>query len=93
MAEYISRKAAIDVIMSEPTDAHYPSWYDDKIKSISAADVEPVRHGVWEWLGPNRLIKDCLCGTCSVCKVRSKYIVNKEICPNCGSKMEGDIDA
>lgn len=49
MAEYLSLKAAIDVIMSEPTDAHYPSWYADKIESISVADVVPVRHGRWEW--------------------------------------------
>lgn len=90
MAEYIERKAAIDVIMSEPTDAHYPSWYADKIKSISASDVAPVRHGVWEWIDPNRLTNDCMCGTCSICKVRSKYIVNKEIFPNCGAKMDGE---
>ena len=58
------------------------------------ADVAPVRHGRWEWLGPNRLVTDCMCGTCSACKVRSKYIVNTMLCPNCGAKMDGgDSDA
>lgn len=53
-----------------------------------AADVAPVVHGRWEWLGPNRLVTDCMCGTCSACKVRSKYIVNTMLCPNCGAKMD-----
>lgn len=57
-----------------------------------AADVAPVRHGRWEWLGPNRLVTDCMCGTCSACKVRSKYIVNTMLCPNCGAKMDGGAD-
>ena len=42
MAEYIEREAAIEAIMSEPTEAHYPSWYAEKIKAIPAADVAPV---------------------------------------------------
>ena len=39
MTEYIKREYAIEEIMSEPTDAHYPQWYAEKIKSIPAADV------------------------------------------------------
>ena len=42
MTEYIKREYAIEEIMSEPTDAHYPQWYAEKIKSIPAADVVPV---------------------------------------------------
>ena len=42
MAEYIDRESAIEAIMSEPPDAHYPQWYTEKIKSIPAADVAPV---------------------------------------------------
>ena len=47
MAEYIEREAAIAAIMSETPDAHYPHWYADKIKAITAADVSHVRHGHW----------------------------------------------
>lgn len=50
--------------------------------------VAPVRHGRWEFLGPNMLNRGCMCGTCSACKVRSEYIVNTGLCPNCGAKME-----
>ena len=67
-------------------------WLSEEfeIEDAPAADVAPVVHGRWEWLGPNRLIADCMCGTCSACKVRSKYIVNTMLCPNCGAKMDGD---
>lgn len=35
--DMISRVDAIDAIMGEPTDAHYPSWYADKIKALPSA--------------------------------------------------------
>lgn len=60
-----------------------------EVSDTPAADVAPVVRGRWEFLGPNRLIGECMCGTCSACKVRSKYIVNTMLCPNCGAKMDG----
>lgn len=89
MAEYIERETAIDVIMSEPTDAHYPSWYADKIESISVADVVPVRHG--RWIGAPLWGNDnCRCSECgSWCNIhvnlRGKVI--QKYCPYCGAKM------
>ena len=85
MDEYIEREAAIESIMSEPTDAHYPSWYADKIKEIPAADVAPVRSGRWicrnKWK-PSEFKYECsICHDCS--DLESKY------CPNCGAKMRG----
>ena len=59
--EYIEREAAIEAIMSEPPDAHYPSWYIDRIKTLSAADVAPVVHG--RWIASH----DNFCA-CSICK-------------------------
>lgn len=58
------------------------------LDSAPTVDAAPVVHGRWEFLGPNRLIKGCLCGTCSACKVRSKYIETPALCPNCGAKMD-----
>ena len=49
------------------------------VEDTPAADVAPVVHGRWEFLGPNGLIKECMCGTCSVCKVRSKYIIRADV--------------
>lgn len=102
MAEYIEREAAIAYIREQSEECQkafeelggesgiYADAYNDLAEDfyiIPAADVAPVVHGRWEWLGPNRLVTDCMCGTCSACKVRSKYIVNTMLCPNCGAKM------
>lgn len=105
MDEFISRKAAIAYIREQSEECQkafeelggesgiYADAYNDLAEdfyTIPAADVAPVVHARWEFLGPNRLIKECMCGTCSVCKVRSKYIVNIMLCPNCGAMMDGE---
>ena len=85
MAEYIDREAALMKLMQDGCNAKNLQ----SISDIPGADVAPVVHGRWEWLGPNRLVTNCMGGTCSACKVRSKYIVNTMLCPNCGAKMDG----
>lgn len=53
---------------------------------LPAANVEPVRHGRWEW--------DLLdIYRCSVCGEKSKVkeVMNEPVwyyCPNCGAKMD-----
>ena len=39
MSDLIRREDAIDAIMREPTDAHYPSWYADRIKALPSAEA------------------------------------------------------
>ena len=105
MAEHIDREAfkkSVEERYCKPCKAEGKDhngcwcracWVDDMLDEVDcfqpAADVAPVVHGRWEWLGPNRLVTNCMCGTCSACKVRSKYIVNTMLCPNCGAKMDG----
>ena len=79
MAEYIERESVIESIIGEPTEAHYPSWYADKIKNIQAADVALVVHGRWKRYGRN-LGKCSNCG--EIVDIRYNY------CPNCGAKMD-----
>lgn len=88
MKEYIERAAALDVVKRTSGD-YVAAW--SEIAHIPAVDVAEVKHGRWEFLGPNRLIKSCMCGTCSVCHVRSKFISNIAICPTCGAHMDGEI--
>jgi hypothetical protein len=38
----IYRQAAIDAIMGEPTDAHYPSWYAERLEQLPSAQPEPL---------------------------------------------------
>lgn len=98
MAEYIAKDATVGILeaMSRNADCECIKKRLEKaakqVNTIPAADVAPVVYGRWEFLGPNRLIKECMCGTCSVCKIRSKYIVNTALCPNCGAKMDGGAD-
>lgn len=90
MKEYIERAQLLKNLGYDETrraDVLPGSTFDIVLKE-PAADVAEVRHGRWEFLGPNNLNRDCMCGTCSVCHVRSKYIVNTAICPNCGARMD-----
>ena len=94
MTEYIEREAAIAAIMSEPTDAHYPHWYADKIKKIQAANVATVRNGRWDDSGRYRFPGGSIAVRCSECGcalTASEYKLNNwNYCPVCGAKMDGD---
>ena len=90
--EYIEREAAIEAIMSEPPDAHYPQWYVDKIKSISAANVATVRRGRWirpHWKNSNYC---CNCSECGREAMHADYQWDKNgiypLCPYCGAMMD-----
>ena len=100
--EYIEREAAIEAIMSEPPDAHYPQWYVDKIKFIPAADVVKVRHGRWVF-GKDlaccwgQILKNKYHLYCSECLEQAfnrsedndpDFDIDTPYCPNCGAKMD-----
>ena len=92
MAEYIEREAAIESIMSEPPDAHYPHWHADKIKAIPAADVAPVRHGRWELVEykctPLDTDQTLVCTECGFAHQNDDWY---NYCPNCGAKMDLEV--
>ena len=96
MKEYIERAVAVQELevlrqeyeMHDDCDELVARRCRDALSAVPAADVAEGRHGRGGFLGPNRLIKSCMCGTCSVCHVRSVYIVNTAICPNCGARMD-----
>ena len=90
MDECIKREAVIEAIMSEPPDAQYPQWYVDKIKSIPAVDVAPVRHAKWV---------DNHCTACGMMPMGDEMWKNRDFepplferfmdyCPNCGALMD-----
>ena len=87
MEEYIKRETAVDAILGEPTDAHYPEWYASILMGLPAADVAPVVHGRWEIvIGSNK--KQYM--VCSECRVSQTLTGVFSYCPNCGVKMDGD---
>lgn len=84
MDEYIKREEAM-----EQCNRHsdYTAWSIlNGIEAIPAADVAPVRHGVW-------LLRHEGHGhywECSVCHTNPCIYVTKDtkFCPNCGAKMD-----
>ena len=43
MSDLISRQAAIDTIMGQPPEPHYPSWYAAQIEKLPAAQPEIIK--------------------------------------------------
>lgn len=80
MAKYITKEAALNTIFSEPPEAHYPSWYAERIKALPIADVMPVVHGRW-------IHHDDGVVTCSQCGNAESS--DSYYCRYCGAKMDG----
>lgn len=93
MAEYISRDAAIDAILSEPPEAHYPSWYAGIVRNIPAADVEPVVHGRWEscFEDYRQQIEGNKCSACGF-EYYGTGPGRFNFCPGCGARMDGGVE-
>lgn len=92
---YIKKQYAIDIIMGEFPDAHYPSWYADLIRQIPSDDVAPVVHGFWINIPTYKAAdgKYYKAQECSVCKAiyvsdPNKPYSNHPYCAECGAKMK-----
>lgn len=83
MADYISRDAAIAEILSEPTDAHYPSWYAEKLKQIPTADARPAVMSRWIEIDDY-----VLCANCGV----AEHSPNRNYCHGCGADMRKAVE-
>ena len=109
MAEYIEREAAIKAIYeSDPNGIRRTFGFnvgqiEEALRAIPAADVVPVRHGLWipvhasEATGwdPKIAGSDPIWGyICTNCRNEAIFDCNDEYilsdyCPNCGAKMDG----
>lgn len=92
MAEYIERERVLAnaVFVHGQWDDTYVSA--EKIKEIPAADVAPVRHGVWEFpILQDEDENDPRC-KCSECGSIETPLVRHRYCPNCGARMDGGAD-
>ena len=98
MTEYIEREAAL------AATCQYCSAKEDclpnercadyeLVNSIPAADVAPVRHGRWKYQTmtvPGGRGQTYYRYSCSVCKQKEK--TRTIYCPNCGAKMDKEVD-
>lgn len=91
MAEYIDREAALEEMLFAMCGTGYQSQAMGALRYVPAADVEPVRHGRW-------LLKHIGAGhmwECSCCHKRPCIYITEDTayCPNCGAKMDGEVEA
>ena len=78
----IDQQAAIDAIMGQPPEPHYPSWYAEQIKALPS--VKP-RKG--KWIKDRDGIYHCSC--CGTDYLMYELAVkDTHYCPNCGCRME-----
>lgn len=95
MAKYVDINAAKEAVRRAECDAN---WYERRFDAefienaldfVPVADVTPVVHGRWETSSdrPDSLI-------CSVCKCGFDMWKHDphNYCPNCGAKMDGEME-
>ena len=93
MAKYISveiaKKALADSNLIPRYAENCKPITDRIIDSLTAADVEPVRHGRWEHLGGD----ECCCSVCGFVITTEGSWDNptRKYCEECGAKMDGGV--
>ena len=91
MAEYIEKEEAIKELMNDSLGQVGYSREDaaDCIRYMDAADVAPVRHGMWSrsYKSGVEVYEGFISSCCDRWNERrSNY------CPNCGAKMDGESE-
>ena len=98
MDEYIEREALMVALCKEIVgDGDYYNGKDDMqdqirdmVSRFPAADVATVRHARWLEVREKRLFGEHYF-LCSNCKSRNGLMIPFNYCPNCGSKMDGEL--
>ena len=99
MAEYISKKKALDVFIGGCGDDDFTNGYNfaaneykEKIKAMKSADVQPAKRGRWISQGDDMWL-------CSNCKENIIFSMHESdrtekqrYCCRCGARMGGGID-
>lgn len=44
--DYINRGEALEAIMGEPPEAHYPAWYAEKIARLPSVRIRPLKRWI-----------------------------------------------
>ena len=84
MDEYIKRTNAIEAVRHAWAKGLEPAQY---LETIPAADVATVRHGRWN----DSLAR--IAPYCSVCGHSHRCLIRTpNYCPNCGAKMDGELN-
>lgn len=93
MAEYIEREEALarkyfSLAKTPDENRRFEAEIKYYLSILPAADVAPVRHGEWQEI--NGIFS---CSRCGYSFEHEGYIPFFNYCPNCGARMDGDVDA
>lgn len=96
MSDYAKKTDLYSAICKKVNNPAIRSWLGAIIAEQPGADVVLVRHGKWIGYETNSFKNSCeglkrKFYRCSVCRTANAIRVN--YCPNCGAKMDGDINA
>lgn len=98
MAEYIEREATVKAFCEQCSDyVNGKCTYEGAcevsiIATVPAADVQPIKHGRWEYFKNNGIINTYICTNCQS-KVEMAIDVEPskfKYCPICIARMDGD---
>lgn len=93
---YISKSDVLDLITEAYGSGSFTDYSDysslwDSVDDMPTADVQPVKHGKWEYndkpIFGNPYGRYC----CSLCGSAMDSRENN-YCPNCGARMDGDTE-
>lgn len=96
MAEYIDKELAIEGMWAGLKEGTIcgPEDTETFLHSLPAADVEPVRHGRWEYVSnvskTRGLFACSICGGSPPYKASGIRDIKAPYCPNCGAHMDGE---
>lgn len=83
MTDYIERQAAIEKILGQPPEPHYPSWYAEQIRELPPA---VPKTGKWIDHRDEGYVECPFCRSATNC---DGNIDELHYCFSCGAKMEG----
>ncbi|WP_418999333.1 hypothetical protein [Agathobaculum sp.] len=97
MAEYITKKAAINAVESAPIELFQSEWeeIEEAINTAPAADVVTVVHGRWLHSGCEECsgLEVVKCSECNhEAFAIAFYVCNGNYYPSCGARMDGGAD-
>lgn len=97
---YIEREALLKALGEEPKNwtesdrelQEVQDWreFRSMIKSVPAADVEPVRHG--RWIERAKVKGQVYCSECATLEKSTDSNYKSRYCPHCGAKMDLEAD-
>lgn len=90
MNDYISREDYCEENCGKENREGYKTCKNCGMLNIPTADVQPIKHGRWIYVGSVRSWDEIKCSACnSAFSTEDRdLILNWDFCPHCGARMD-----